>query len=703
MEMEFSPRLQQILLIMLREGKVISVKYLAEQMNLSKRTVQRELEYLDKPLKHYGLTFASKTGTGVWLEGRGEDKEKLLLFLEKSGSMDSSDRVERRKRLVLEILKDKTLKKLYYYSNLFGVSEATISTDLEAVEGWFLPFHLTVTRKPGYGISIEGKEKDFRRALRSFIDENLDTRMIKDIYEDKNNAVFELIGSKNDKNIYRVLNDDLILRVIACVQKISDRRIMNLTENSYVGLVLHVTIAINRILKGEILEDNEKMVETLREDDDFELAGQIVSELEREFEVSIPGIETAYVCLHLKGTKVQQVELDENSKMLVSDQRELLDVVGEMIDCYDSKYAYLLKQDEEFVIQGLVAHLRPTLVRLANNMKIENPLLEQIKTDYSDIFKRCLDVAKVIERHYGYAVPEPEVGYLAIHFGAAMVRLESRGTVTRKVNMGVVCASGIGMSRLMASKIEKFFMERIALTAYGMNDLTPFVLKKNDFFVSTLPLKEEADILYVSPLLNQNEMEEIAARVRKYERTPAETGKAEDDVFTEQLKQVNYMAEQIRHVIKNTVLCKVSETLSFEELLSAVSEHQTPYGDRRHIIQEDLKRRETFGSQIFPELSFALLHARTAGVVKPSFSVFVTGNRGEFTSPDLKKIRAAIVMLMPEDGHTKENSEMLGFLSEKLVEDDTFLHTLMTKEEGDIKSLVSRYLKQFFNQYLDKV
>lgn len=61
--MDFTPRMQQILLIMLNEDKVISVKNLAERMNLSKRTVQRELEYLGRALKEYHVEFCSKTGT----------------------------------------------------------------------------------------------------------------------------------------------------------------------------------------------------------------------------------------------------------------------------------------------------------------------------------------------------------------------------------------------------------------------------------------------------------------------------------------------------------------------------------------------------------------------------------------------------------------------------------------------------------------
>lgn len=699
--MDFTPRMQQILLIMLNEDKVISVKNLAERMNLSKRTVQRELEYLGRALKEYHVEFCSKTGTGVWLEGAREDRDRLLRHLSEKDTLDASDRPERRKRLILEILKDKTLKKLYYYSELFGVSEATISADLEAAEEWFEPFNLKIIRKPGYGISIEGREKDFRLALRAFIDENIDTHFIRDIYEEKDQALFELVGSKNDKNIYKILNNDLLLRVIACIQRIKDRRLLNLTENSYVGLVLHVTIAVNRILKKEMLEENQAMVESLRGNDDFCLAGRIVEELCKEFEIEIPEIETAYICLHIKGAKVQQIELDEDSRARVSGQRELLEVVNQMIDRFDPVVAWQLKQDEEFVVHGLAAHLQPTLVRLANNMKIENPLLDQIKRDYAAIFERCRSVAEVIEEHYGYPVPEPEIGYLAIHFGAAMVRLESSREVKRKVNMGVVCASGIGISRLMCSRINRFFNDRINLTAYGLNDLSPYVLERTDFFVSTLQLKEAADILYVSPLLTAREMEQIAAKVREYEHMPAV--RQEDETFTRQLEEVNYMAAQIKSLIQRFQLVRTDETVTFEEFLVRVGEGQTPYADRQKMIIDALKRRETMGSQFFPDFSFALLHARTAGVARPVFTVFKPETGKQFLSPDMKGIRAAIIMLMPEEEHVNENAFMLGYLSQKLVEEDEFLNTIMSGEEEDIRGLLSRYLKKYFNRYLDKI
>lgn len=697
---DFTPRMQQILLALLRETEAISVSELAKNIQVSKRTVQRELEYFPKALKKYHIRFASKTGTGVWLEGEAGDKETLRLMLEQDDTPDISNRSERRKRLVLEILKDKTLKKLYYYGELFGVSEATVSSDLEAVEGWFQSYGLQIVRKPGYGVFIEGSEKDFRGALRAFIDENLNSQMVEDMYADRGADIAQFVGEKSEKNIYHILDQEILKRVTACILRIRDKRILNLTENSYMGLVIHVTIAVNRILASEIIEENEGLLESLQLDSDYELAERIAGELETDFGIVIPRIEKVYICLHIKGAKVQQIALDEESRKDLSESRQLWDVVNEMIDCYDKDIAYLLKQDEEFVIEGLIAHLKPTLVRLANGMKIQNPLLEQIKVQYSEIYTRCLQVADVLKRHYGYEVPEAEIGFLAIHFGAAKVRLESRRESRRKVDLGIVCASGIGISRLLSSKIQQCFAGRVEVDTYGMMDLTPYVLEKKDFFVSTMPLKETADVIYVSPLLNQADLDRIRDKVSRYECMPKEK---ENRKFTRQLDQVNYMAVQIKTIIAQMGYLKVDPDITPDGLLEAISQEQTPYEERQLMIREDLLKRESINTQVFPEFGFALFHARTRGVMRPSFAVCVTREREAYTHPYFKGISAVVVMLLPMEDHVAENRALLGHLSETLVEEELFLETILGGGKEEVRELLEGYLKQFFDRYLDQV
>ena len=284
--MRFTPRMRQIFQVLLKEPSAISVRQLAEQIGVSRRTVQRELEYISTPLNEYGLTFVSKTGVGIWIEGKEEDKQQLLADSMEGDGYDVGNREERRKRLILEILKEKGLRKLYYYSSQFGVSEATVSTDLEAVEGWLGKYGLTVGRKPGSGISIEGSEESYRRAIRAFIDENIDTRVVREAYGEEGGMLAGMLFA--DSNVGKILDDRVMERVVAIVQRIGHERIRNMTENSYKGLLIHIAIAIDRILKQEMVEDTEAWKQADAKDEDYRLAKRIVEELEQEFQVSIP-------------------------------------------------------------------------------------------------------------------------------------------------------------------------------------------------------------------------------------------------------------------------------------------------------------------------------------------------------------------------------------------------------------------------------
>lgn len=699
--MNFSPRLRQILILLLQEDKVVSVKKLADEIKVSKRTVQRELEYTDSSLKAYGLTLQTKTGAGIWLDGEKKNKEKLLEILKDEDIIDSGDKEERRKRLTFEILKDRTPKKLYYYGNIFGVSEATISNDMEAIEGWFTRFDLKLIRKQGYGVALEGSEKNYRLAVRRFVDENVNTNLMKYLAEEKELSVLEIIKEKESKNVYNLLNNEILKRVITCFKSIRDKRLLRLTENSYIGLILHVTIAVNRILQKEIIEPNYELVENLDKNDDYDLAMHIANSLEEEFLIEIPDVEVAHILLHINGAKLQYADETGITQSDLADKEELLEFINDMITEYDEELAFELKQDEEFIV-GLMAHLRPTFVRLRNHLNISNPLLHQIKDFYPEIFKKSLKVGKLIERRYGYQVPEEEIGFLAMHFGAAGVRLENQKENVRRVSVGIVCASGIGISRLMLTKLKKFIKERAEFNTYGKEDLTPQVLKELDFLISSIKLEDlDADIIRVSPLLDEKELERIDSKVRAYSKTPKKLQKDVD--FPKQLEQVQFIITQIKTIISDFQYMKVDSYISFEELLVAITEKLAPYNENRLLIQKDIRRREKIATQIIPEYQFALLHSKTKGVIKPVFAVCLTKDLKEFKDPYFKNIKAVIVMLIPDDDYTLENGEIMGHLSSKLIDNDAFLNTILKGDKLEIKSFISKELKSYFNQYLEIV
>lgn len=701
--MKILSRAKQILKILLTEEEAIPVKSLAEKIGVSKRTTQRELEYIDSYLKGYDIKYFSKTGVGIWLEGTREEKNRLLSFLCREESPDIPNKEERRKRLILEILKEKGLKKLFYYSSQFSVSEATISTDLEAIGEWLGSFGLDIKRKPGSGVYVEGTEENYRKAIGAFINDNLDTRLLRESYENTDETQEPGNPSYARKSgIQGILDENIMKKVMECINSIGDSRVASLTENSYTGLVIHISIAINRIMKNEVMEEDSKKIEKdIIKDIDYSLAQKIAVKLSGDFGIKIPEIEVTYIWLHIKGSKHEKIQYG-SAQAGIAGARQLRQLVNEMIDAFDRENACLLKQDDEF-LQGLLAHLQPTIIRLVHGMQIHNPMLAEIKKSYAELYQKCEAVANVLGESLGREVPPEETGFLTVHFGAAIVRLEGRKEKLRKVHAGVVCSSGIGISRLMSTKLKKVFQNKMVLSTYGKNDVTPYIIGKTDFFISSIPLETDDDVpvLYVNPLLNEKDMEEIRHLFYKYERLPQKH--EETNSFQEQLDQINQMAAQIKLLLKYMGFFKVNGEVTFDRLLVMIGEEISPYSDRREMIREALQRREEISSQIFAEFGFALLHTRTKGVVRPEFTVCTTHDRKPFKDPYFKGIRVVLVMLVPDDGNIPINNEIMGYISSLLIEEMDFMEVLQNGEKEDIRNMLSTYLKKFFNQYISKM
>ncbi len=694
---DFSPRLGQITLNLLMQDSPVSVKYLADSVGVSKRTVQRELEYIESSLKKYNLSFQSKAGTGVWIEGDKSDKEKLTALLMADDTLDVSNKDERIKKLILELLKESEPQKLFYYANMLGVSEATVSNDLDEVAKWFDKFKLSLVRKQGFGIYLEGKEKAYRKALTAFIDEY--TSSYKLTQNDKNTMresnLIKLIENKSSKNIYSLLDTDIMKRVISCLINLNNEQISNLTDSSYAGLVIHITIAINRIMHNEIIDPDSRLDEYIEHDRDYSLAVIIASSLEKEFNIEIPEIEVTYICLHIRASKMQNTSSSKGSRR----NNTLVSLVYEMIESYDPDISYILEQDDAF-IDGLIAHMQPTLVRLTNGLAIRNPLLDQIKSDYPDIFEKCKNVTAMLEDKLNLKVPESETGFLAVHFGAAVVRLEQNNLSKRTVYVGVVCASGIGISRFIKTKLEKVFENRISIETYGKGDIDSNAIRKTDFFVSNINMEvpDGADIIFINPLITDSDIKNIDANIRRYEITP---DKSEDRLdFYNQLDLIHNLTAHMKMILENFNIISISRDIDFEKYLDVLRDKLIDSDDNSEIILSDIVAREKIATQVFPEMGFALFHTKTSGTKHIRMSVCISDGNS-FENEYFKGISCIITMLLPDDKHLNMNRKLLGFISEMLIEDPAFLEVLNSEDVSVGKDYLSKILKKYLKSIIN--
>ena len=378
--------------------------------------------------------------------------------------------------------------------------------------------------------------------------------------------------------------------------------------------------------------------------------------------------------------------------------RELRQFVNDLIDAYDGQQAYLLKQDDEFM-QGLLAHLQPTIVRLVHGMSIQNPVLADIKENYSEIYARCQRAAQVLAEKVGRQVPEEEIGFLAVHFGAALVRLEGRKEQIRKVQVAVVCSSGIGLSRLMAAKLEKVFKDRLEMTTYGKHDITPAVEAKIDFIISSLQLEAvQVPVVYVNPLLSEADIGEIRCLIYQFERLPRKEGTG--DRHTAPFDEVNRVAACISSVIKHLRCFQAPADITFDRLLFTIGERMTVQPERQEMIVDALAKREQVSSQIFAEFGFALLHARTNGVTHPSFAVCLPEGGSCFQNSYFKEISVVLVMLVPVDDSLEVNTGIMGYISSMLIEEPDFLAMAAGGNEEIIRQELSGHLNRYFKEYL---
>ena len=376
------------------------------------------------------------------------------------------------------------------------------------------------------------------------------------------------------------------------------------------------------------------------------------------------------------------------------------ELAAKMIEIFNPTISYELKCDEDFV-RGLLVHLRPVIIRLYNHMNIFNPILKDIREEYPDVFRRCALASKVIEREVREVVHDEEIGFLAMHFGAAEERILERQKAARRVVIGVICASGFGVARLMLTKLSNHLGDKATFRAYGKDEITPDVIADTDFFVSTLNLDSLGiDCVRVSPLITASDLSQIEYRIKGYGQVRR---RRQDTNFVRQMDEVGVIAGDLSSLIRKYRHYEIAPNVSFRELLRVLSIQVTDSLAAASKVIDAVTERERLNSQIFPELGFCLLHSRTDAVRDTVFVSCSPRGHDHFSDKGLKGIRAAVLMLMPIDDHRSIHAEVLGRISSAFIKNEVFLEAVQNGKQDVVRTELTHELRTFFSEYVEKI
>jgi len=159
--------------------------------------------------------------------------------------------------------------------------------------------------------------------------------------------------------------------------------------------------------------------------------------------------------------------------------------------------------------ETLYQHIVPAYFRIIFDVYYENPLLDKIKKEYSELFEITRRALQPLEQEVQRDISESEIAYFAIHFGGYLARKSE----TKPLKAVVVCPNGISSSLIMASTIRETFPELEVIRAHSIDNLKNSVLDDIDVIFSTIYMPTDKAIYVTNPILNPVEREILREQV----------------------------------------------------------------------------------------------------------------------------------------------------------------------------------------------
>lgn len=693
---ELSGRSQKIISILTETEGYTPIAQIAGQLEVSARTIIRELKSVETWLQDRRIRLLSKPGQGILLDVDAEAMQVIREELRLQDTMGEYSPRERQAYLLVELLNASEPLKLYCFTSALNVSEGTISNDLDKIEPIVNGWNLRLIRKPGYGIEIEGDEKHFRTAITHLIFEHFTRAELLDIIRRKYQGTVPRQAMTAVRNrLLNTIGDDILEGIEEAIGKTEALKSYPIADNSYVGLVVHMALAVKRLMNGERITFDIKILEELRESKEYDIARAIVIETGKIFNIDVPEDETGYITMHLKGVKYGNA-LSDTGKIHVNDYR-IIHLANELIRKIEQDTGYLLQNNNRLLI-GLVNHLGPALARIQLGLEIENPLLDEIKTRYTAYYEMTARSVGVIEEKVGIKVPEDEIGYLAMHFGAALE--EQSLNVHRIFRVVIVCSTGIGSSKLLEARIRKHYETVRIVESRSVIDLDSYLKSREDvdFVISTVPVNGlERPVAVVSPLLLEQDMERINRIMKAMAGTVSgnQSGKSDKEDFESSLEALGTLTESVRTLIKTFRVLNLFVD-SKAELIRETVRSLYDCDEREQVVQA-LFSRESSGSTVFDYGRGLLLHCRAQGIKSPTLAIVLLGETREKAVDLPEELRYSVVMVAP-DKMSEAMRSVFGEVSRSLVENPQWTGTLQAGQENDIRRQLEKILKQMIRR-----
>ncbi|MBS7008121.1 BglG family transcription antiterminator [Anaerostipes sp.] len=681
--MLMSNRIKEIIEVILNSKGYVTVGEIARQIEVSDRTVYREIPEVTEVMREYGVQLNTASKKGMVAVGSAEDMRNLRISLGMKKQIYIVDPKERVDFILLYLLHEYDYIKTEALAIDNHTSIPTVRNDLKKVKEQLSGYDLHLIQKKGEGILITGSE-----------------------IEKNSLMVHTLLNHADESSLYQWLNSqgDLSNPFVKRMEEYGYRHVMSvchrnikniiqdqyelstmIKDREYLEYILLIAMMISCHQKGRPYE-KEFETENFNKEEQ-KITQRVKKSLEKEFDILLSEQEEQYISWVLHVGMVQ-----DTSRIYTIQNHKLDTKIYNFIQYVEDRMGIQLIRDKELK-ESLYIHIDRALSRIRSGMCISNPLIEDVKRDYEELFIIIREgVNKIFEEDF---FPDDEIGYLVLYFAVSLDNV-----MKRSFRILVVCSGGMGSSKMLSHRLEQEIPEicvrkEVSLIGFGQENLDEY-----DLILSTIPLYiDKRNYLKVSPLLSRNELEQIHEAIKRHkyktmrkitvrekERRQLET---QDNI--ESLEKLRVLMDAGLRVIKRFKVIRAKEKSLKNNLLRVLSEES---GRMAKEFDAGNRKQQYY---LMPAAEMVYYEAVFSQMSEPR--LFAVHFEDEQYMSGGEKYTDVIYAVYPENPSEYEKN-ILNHVLESVIADKDIQDMIHRADERGIKQWIAYRFKQYLSELL---
>lgn len=664
----------------------LPIKDIAKELEVSVRTIQRELKNVELTLEKFNLYLERVTNKGIRIGGDNKDFENLKNIINNAQNYELTQE-DRILIIFYRLMTNKYPLKTNNLSKELSISNTTLIQDLTFFEEILINLPIKLIRKRGYGIELVGKERDKRLSFINLLMSRIEKSPLYSIEE--NEFVF---FNENDK-VLGIMDSKLVLSIEKPLDKALENLPFILTDYAKLETLLYLALSVERIRQNNYVKQESLNDYTLKPE--YKTSFIIYNYISQLISKDIPRGEIDFFAEYLKGAKrLGQFDINENLDI------NLLAI--ELINLISKQTGYQFKQDKRFM-DGLISHLEPLFNRVINGIFVYNPIKDEIRKDYFLLFNTLEGILKYKFPNLNFS--EDEIGFLTIHFASAIPTLKQ----TPKISTLVVCTNGIGASRMLSKRLLDNFPQLSIIEESSIKELSKINKDDFDIIISTVGIyNANFDYILVNPMITGEDKLNIERvinnKLLNATRKIHKINNNDDPInLLKKVDLINSMNGTINEILKGFNIRNIScDTL--EDVLDFIEKDlKDDSTSEEGIIKKlILEKENNIGSGI-PDSSLVLLHCRSTHIYKTLFRIYRNHKKIRVKGMDsnLQDVNTFLFLVANEELN-KYQLDIISSISISLLEPEN-IEIFSNSPKDKIYTMLENLLNLRYNELISNI